>query len=78
MLALYERLLTELVARPQARLHEIKESLTAWERQRRAVEEETWERSSLARFKRLKPRSATSVRPALKPPMDPFESEDQT
>jgi hypothetical protein len=56
LLALYERALADLVARPEARLSELKESLAVWEKEQHEAEVESWERSSLTRFKSIKPK----------------------
>ncbi|HKV12834.1 MAG TPA: amino acid adenylation domain-containing protein, partial [Thermoanaerobaculia bacterium] len=56
LFALYERVLADLVARPEAPQSAYREALAAWEREQREAEEEAWVQSSLNRFKSIKPK----------------------
>ena len=61
MLALYERLLAGIVARPEAPLSALKAALAAWEKKQREAEENPWIQSGLSRLKSAKPRKITAA-----------------
>jgi amino acid adenylation domain-containing protein len=76
LLALWELALSGLAERPDSRLSELRQTLAAAEQERRRAQEEAWTRSSLSRFKSIRPRAvAVAAETAIRKERDEIRDE---